>query len=239
MARNIINDKLMSHQFHLLDVDFSMSVPPFVLTPAAGFSAITAPEIQIATEEITEGTDPFVHHILGKATANTITLQRGVSAFNSDFWRWMSACLLGNKPDNGTVLGFLKDVVTLQGPKIPGKRRDMLLLHFTDMSPGGFFEAISSADGAGDILRAGVLAGVQGAAAGAFLGLQTLSDLTSGLGGFLDLGVVNVPGKAYMLFGCLPTRYKPASDFDANASEISLEELDLNFHRFEEFSISG
>lgn len=233
MARSIINDKLMSHQFHLLDVDFSMSIPPFVLTPSAGFSGITAPEIQIDTEEIIEGTDPFVHHILGKAKSNTITLQRGVSAFNSDFWRWISACLMGNKPSNGTILGFLASIATLTAPKIPGKRRDMMLLHFTGMSPNGMYEAAGDAEGVGEKLRAGLLAATAGTVSGVAQGLSVAT------GGFLDLGITLVPGKSYMLFGCLPTRYKPASDFDANSSEISIEELDVNFHRFEEMSISG
>jgi hypothetical protein len=42
-----------------------------------------------------------------------------------------------------------------------------------------------------------------------------------------------VPGRAYMLFDCLPIRYKSAGDFDANTVAVSVEELELTYTRFE------
>jgi len=230
MARSILNDKLMSHQFHLLDVDFSMSLPPWVLLPSIGFSSITSPEITIDTDEVKEGTDPFVHHILGKASTNTLTLQRGVSAFNSDFWRWISACLMGNGPYKGNVKSFIADTFSLDAPKVPAKRRDLILLHLTGINPASLFESAKSEQ---DYILAGLLAGADSGLSAANKGLGALTN------GVLSLGVNSIAGKAYMLFGCQPTRYKPASDFDASSSEVSLEELDLSYHRFEEFAISG
>jgi len=223
----------MTHQFHLLDVDFSFNIPPFVLLPSAGFSNITSPEMTIETEEIVEGTDPFKHHILGKATTNTITLQRGVSAYNSDFWRWISACLMGNPITRPSVASLAAAASSFNNP-VPGKRRNLILIHFTPMTPKGLLDAIKSSDTSGYEKAKGALLGAVGGS------IAALSELLSGAtGGFVDFGITNVPGKVYLLFDCIPTRYKPGSDFDATASEVSMEELDLNYHRFEEFSLTG
>jgi len=55
-------------------------------------------------------------------------------------------------------------------------------------------------------------------------------DLPSEIGGF-------VPGKAWVLFDCIPTRYKGASDFDATDGSVSLSELDIQPGAFTEFSL--
>ena len=36
-----------------------------------------------------------------------------------------------------------------------------------------------------------------------------------------------LPGKAYLLWDCIPTRYKAGSDFDAMSGEVSIAELEL------------
>lgn len=36
-----------------------------------------------------------------------------------------------------------------------------------------------------------------------------------------------LPGKAWLLWDCLPTRYKAASDFDATSSSVSISELEI------------
>lgn len=36
-----------------------------------------------------------------------------------------------------------------------------------------------------------------------------------------------LPGQAFLLWDCIPTRYKGASDFDANSGEVSLAELEI------------
>jgi hypothetical protein len=48
-----------------------------------------------------------------------------------------------------------------------------------------------------------------------------------------------VPAKAWKLGGCLPTRYKAGSDFEATSSEISITELDVEPEALEEFSLSA
>lgn len=46
-----------------------------------------------------------------------------------------------------------------------------------------------------------------------------------------------IPGKAWILFGCIPTRYKPASDFDAMGGQVSVAELDIQPTSFIEISL--
>jgi phage tail-like protein len=232
----MLSDDLRVHEFHLLDVDWNFGIPPFVLFPSVGFTSITMPEMTVETESIREGTDNFMHHVLTKASTNTITLTKGVTPFNSDFWRWTVACLKGTPTDpSANLLSYLADLgkmVLFQGaPDIPGKRRNLILLHATGISPAGLVQSMESGKpddlfkGAGLFPAAGVTAIAEG-----------LSTLTQGM---IDVGITSIPGKVYMLFDCMPTRYKPGSDFDANTTAVSIEELDIAYHHFEEFSLTG
>lgn len=233
MSRDLFSDKLQTYQFHLIDVDPSFSLPPWVLIPSAGFSAITMPEVTIETQEVKEGTDPFVHHVLDKASTNTITLSKGASTFNSDFWRWTMGCLAGNPPAKmGSAAEFFTNLIPTKYPPIPGKRRNMILMHLTGMSFDGLKEAIKFASGV-DAAKAALLMGTSGWVSGASEGLKTMT------GGMIDFGISSVVGKVYLLIDCLPSRYKPGTDFDADSSDISIEELDLTYHRFEECSLFG
>ncbi len=45
-------------------------------------------------------------------------------------------------------------------------------------------------------------------------------------------------GKAWVLFGCLPSRYKAGSDFDANDASVSIAELDFDCERIEEIKMA-
>jgi hypothetical protein len=56
--------------------------------------------------------------------------------------------------------------------------------------------------------------------------------------GAMDSGyMANVPGKAWLLWGCVPVRYKPGSDLDATDAGISLMELELAVFSAAEFSL--
>jgi len=46
-----------------------------------------------------------------------------------------------------------------------------------------------------------------------------------------------VPGKAWMLFDCIPTRYKAGTDFDAMGGEVSIAELEVQPWAFSEISL--
>ena len=216
MPRTPLNDVLMTHEFHLIDVDLSISVPPFVFIPTVGFTSITMPEVSIETEQVVEGTSDYVYNVLKNASANTITLTKGASAYNSDFWRWTMACLKGNAPDKFSV-------VPTKLPSIPGRRRNFMLIHFMNISSEGVLDALKTG-GPIDKIKAGAML----PAAGLSAAILALSG-----------EVVAVPAKLFMLFGCLPTRYKPGSDFDASETAVSIEELDLSYSYFEEFAITA
>lgn len=59
----------------------------------------------------------------------------------------------------------------------------------------------------------------------------TRSSFFPGIGSIGGLDTVakifTVPAKAWQLLGCLPTRYKVASDFEALSSDVSIQELDI------------
>lgn len=67
----------------------------------------------------------------------------------------------------------------------------------------------------------------------------------SQIGGVPDLpvpfdaweGAARVPGKAWLLWDCIPTRYKPASDFDAMSGQVSISELEIQPWAIEEFTL--
>lgn len=46
---------------------------------------------------------------------------------------------------------------------------------------------------------------------------------------------VFLPGKAWLLWGCIPIRYKAASDFDARSGDVSLAELEVQPSAVSEF----
>lgn len=55
--------------------------------------------------------------------------------------------------------------------------------------------------------------------------------------GPIGLGQLQIPGKAWMLWGCVPTRYKGGTDFDATSGEVSIQELELQPVMVEELSL--
>lgn len=46
-----------------------------------------------------------------------------------------------------------------------------------------------------------------------------------------------LPGKAWLLWDCIPTRYKPGSDFDAMGGEVSIAELEIQPWAVTEFTL--
>ena len=47
-----------------------------------------------------------------------------------------------------------------------------------------------------------------------------------------------IPGRAWMLHGSLPTRYKSGGDFDANSGEVSVQELEVQPEYVEELTVA-
>jgi phage tail-like protein len=101
VARDPINDFLQAGRFHVLDVSFSF--PP-VLLPVFGFRGCTLPELSINIREIVEGNYEYPRKVVSGASVGNITLQQGVSLFNSDFWDWARKTVVGNKPPKDLMI---------------------------------------------------------------------------------------------------------------------------------------
>lgn len=56
--------------------------------------------------------------------------------------------------------------------------------------------------------------------------------------GLVGVPLDRIPARAWYLQGCLPTRYKAGSDFDANSSEVSIAELEFQPEDGVEMTIS-
>jgi phage tail-like protein len=220
MARTQIRDELLSHEFHIIDVDIQPPFnPPLVLWPTAGFSAISSPEMTAETDTITEGTSDYVYTVLKKCSTTPVVLSKGVSMFNNDFYKWIVGAISGK---NDSTLGLTATVSVIP----PARRRNLLLIQSSGLSVEGIME-IMETGGIMDKMRATQLLPAAGITAAASAAVSTLSQ------GVTDLNLLAVPGRAYMLFDCLPIRYKAAGDFDANTLAVSVEELELTYTRFE------
>lgn len=108
------------YQFHLMDVSYSLAFPPWALDPLFSFNSITAPEFTVEVEELAEGTHPFKRHLISGGSVGPITLSRGASFYDAEFWRWIVATVKGSP---GGPLGSMS-----------GKRRNLLLIQFTGYS---------------------------------------------------------------------------------------------------------
>jgi phage tail-like protein len=219
-ARTQLDDSLLSYEFHLIDVDMRPPFnPPFVLWPAAGFDTITAPEMTVETEDISEGTSDYTYKVLKRASVSDLTLTKGVSMFNTDFWRWITGGLSGK---NETSFGLTANIA----PVPPARRRNLMLLQSSGLSVDGIVSILENGTIMEKINAATLLpaAAVTGAVSGA---VSLLSQ------GVFDLNMLAVPGRAYMLFDCMPIRYKVGTDFNASEAAVSVEELDLAYTRFE------
>lgn len=170
-----------------------------VFTPLFGFSNITAPELQVEVHQFEEGNQLFSRKVIKRANVSPMTLTRGATFVDSDFWRWTMASLYG---DTKVLFGL---------PKIGGSspRRDLLLIHFFSRNPFPGNAASGVVENA----------------------------VNQSIGPFEFLG--RIPARAFLLQGCIPTRYKTGGDFDARSGEVSLMELDIEVERFEQISLTA
>lgn len=122
MARQVYTDYLQSFAFWMMDVaPISFSAQP-VFNPVLGFSSISAPEISVEQYSIRPANWFFDRHVVQRGAISPFTARRGVTFYDSDFWRWTQAALAGN-----TNLSF-----TIGGASY---RRDFVLIHFFARNP--------------------------------------------------------------------------------------------------------
>jgi len=75
-----------------------------------------------------------------------------------------------------------------------------------------------------------------------FLGLRAQAQATGANLSFPDTAVVQAglrtPGRGWILYDCLPIRYKAGSDFDATSSEVSVQELEVQPEHVAELTLA-
>jgi phage tail-like protein len=201
MARNAITDFLQTYAFWLMDVFYLEPGSAPVFTPLFGFSTITAPEIHAEVEEITEGNWYLKRKVLKSGGVGSMTLTRGVTPIDSDFYNWMMGGLSGNTSGWLPNVGGLTLLQTVGGPS---PRRDFVLIHFFPRNPLG-------------------VVGI---------------DIGSLAVGPIDI-FPKVPARAFLLRGCIPSSYKSSSDFDANSSAISIQELTIEPESFDQINLAS
>lgn len=119
MGRRRFAEYLQPNVFYLLDYSLGETSMLAQLIQA-GFRSVTAPEITLDTEEIKEGNWPFKRKLITGASVNTLTLSKGVTFYDSDFWRWTSRAAVGAKTFGldigmfGLKSGFRKDLFLIQ-----------------------------------------------------------------------------------------------------------------------------
>ena len=237
MARSSLEDYMQDFSFWLYDVAPIDPLALPVFTPLLGFSAISAPELTVDVYEVEEANWLYRKKILKKGDVSSVTLTRGARWFDADFYRWILAGLTG---DTGGT-----NPVGLSSPGRPASpalslggvtpRRDVLLIQFAAHSP---FPPAAAAVAAAAGLTATTLAAGASIAGLVSAGAAATAVLAGGHLGPFEFAP-RIPAKAWMLYGCVPTRYKVSSDFDAKSSEISLQELEMAVEYFDEISLSA
>jgi phage tail-like protein len=173
MARPRFTDPFQSFSFWAFDASLPTPLPVF--SPAAGFSEMSMPEMELELKAIQPGNWYFPRQVIKKASVGPITLSKGARFNNADFWNWTTAALQGKEP----------------------LRRNIVLLQFMGTT----------------LFKPGVE-----------LGLVEM--------------VRRVPGRAFGLYHCLPTKYVAGSKFDARSSDVSIQELTFQPEYWTEMSMA-
>lgn len=75
-----------------------------------------------------------------------------------------------------------------------------------------------------------------------FLGWRVQSQATGSNLSFPDTAflqaALRTPGRGWILYDCLPTRYKAGSDFDASSSDVSIQELEVQPEHVAELTLA-
>jgi hypothetical protein len=245
MARTPLTDFLQNYAFWLIDIGPQDNVGVPLLFPLLGFSAITSPEYTIETFEIAEGNALASKKAIKKASASNITLSRGVPFYDSDFFRWTITALTGDT----TADKFLAiPRLEIGGPSY---RRNLLLIQYfphliffksdnpeneTLAKVGNTILGLSTT-----LNLAGTTGALEGSGAAFLASAGTLTAAgtalaAAGIGPF-ELAQ-RVPARSWLLKGCIPTRYKATSDFDALSGAVGIAELELAVEFWEEISLS-
>lgn len=244
MARHALTDFLQNYAFWLIDIGPQDGYGMPLLLPLLGFSSVSSPALAIEVQEIVEGNALTTRKVVKRGSVENITLSRGVPFFDADFFRWAITALTGDT----TADKFLR----IPGLEIggPSYRRNLLLIQYfphlvffqsegNNQDLATFGNTILSLSTA--ISAAAVGGGLDSSGVRFLPATGTLTTMGAALGaagiGPFELAQ-RVPAKCWLLKGCIPTRYKTTSDFDALSGAVGLAELELALEFFEEISLA-
>lgn len=226
MARSAYSDYLQVFPFWLFDVAPIEGISVPIFNPLSGFATVTAPGMSFETVDVSEANWLFRKKVIKKADIDPITLTKGVTFYDSDFWRWAIAAITGDPA--GFQIRSLFNTLSIGGPT---PRRNLILIQFFARNPlsvsaGGALAAVNAG-----LVTAGL--GVRGAI--------TLAAATAvGASGFGPFEFTpRLPAKAWILHDCIPTRFKTGSDFDARSGEVSIAEIEFQPEMIEELSLAS
>lgn len=144
MARSRLEDVLSVYPFWIFDAGVLGGNVLFpALDPAMAFNAASSPEISIEHKEIAVGNWQFSRRVVKRASVSPITLSRGVRFWDSDFYNWALAAIMGKDP----------------------VRRSLCMIHFL-----GIRSSSSAGQIVGGAVAGALQGGIAGAAGGAILG---------------------------------------------------------------------
>lgn len=183
-----------------------LSLP--VLTPLYGFSEISSPELEVKTKEIEQANAYYSVTVAQGGKAGRITLKRGASFGDSEFYRWVISTITGDPGANpSTAMLGLGTPIFL--------RRTLVLVQFFPRRPD-LDSAVSGTVGTG--------------LAAALLGSILPAPLEGG---------IRLPARAWVLRGCLPTKYRAADGFSGTDGGITVMELEVAPERMEEINLGA
>ena len=125
MARPASTDFLHSMRFHVTTDGSPLTGIPDALRPEmsaantpAGFMSCTTPEATTESVEYREGHFNYSQKYPGNTTVNEVTLQKGVTPMNSNFWNWLKVVIegSGNYRTDVTIKHFNRSVLTGSAP---------------------------------------------------------------------------------------------------------------------------
>lgn len=90
MARAQSTDYFQKFRFHVVE-------PNNFLTTAAGFTAVTIPEVSTENAEYRDGITKMTKKQPGVPSVGEVTLSRGVTRVESDFYQWLRKCIDGGE----------------------------------------------------------------------------------------------------------------------------------------------
>lgn len=235
MARSAYSDILQVFPFWLFDVAPIEGISLPIFNPLAGFSSCTAPGMTFEMQDITEGNWHFRRKVIKKADVDSITVTRGATFYDSDFWRWTVASVTGN-PEGFQIRSPPASLMSIGGPT---PRRNLLLVQFFARTPTSIGAAGALAAAgliSAQIVQSGAVSPVAAATVAGGAGLAAA-------GGAVGFGPFEfspkLPAKAWLLHDCIPVRFKTGTDFDASSGDVSIAEIEFQPEMFEELSLSA